>query len=307
MQNMTVAIVIVTFNRCEMLRDLMASISKLEYQPRHVIVVDNASSDGTADFLSQFNNKLGNIELHCIKSNTNLGGSGGFNIGLAHALTLDADWFWIMDDDVEVLPDGLTSLIKYGDKFKCIHGRRYDVDGSEFFWQPRFNEFLGIPLPYLSNPFKEGDVFFTNSGCFEGMFIHKDVVLSIGLPDERFFITWDDAIYGWLASKKFDVVYVNEFVLQRKKPQNQISLGFRHMNGGSPLFCYYVIRNRSLVKIYLKNYGRYSSVGFFLGGCINFLKEVFRLVFIDRSFSNLRAIFSGLLDGLCISYRGYFK
>jgi hypothetical protein len=36
-----------------------------------------------------------------------------------------------------------------------------------------------------------------NSGCFEGMFIHRDVVARLGLPDPRFFIYWDDSVYGW--------------------------------------------------------------------------------------------------------------
>jgi GT2 family glycosyltransferase len=55
-----------------------------------------------------------------------------------------------------------------------------------------------------------------NSGCFEGMFIHRDIVGQIGLPDPRFFIYWDDQTYGWLASRVTTSVIVNEFVLRAR-------------------------------------------------------------------------------------------
>ena len=61
-------------------------------------------------------------------------------------------------------------------RFKSIQGRRYDYDGSEFYWQYRVAEPLGIPIPFAPAGFDESGFKEMNSGCFEGMFIHRDIV-----------------------------------------------------------------------------------------------------------------------------------
>src|SRR5690606_26205228 len=158
-------------------------------------------------------------------------------------------------DDVEVLPDALAKLSPWMDRFTVIHGRRYDFDGTPFYWQARFNQFLGVPLPYSVKDFDRGGYAVTNSGTFEGMLIHASVPRQIGLPDPRFFIAWDDATYAWLASRYTEVVYVDEFVLRRKREQKQVNLGVRHLNDGSPLFRYHVMRNRAYVGRYFEVHG----------------------------------------------------
>ena len=101
-----------------------------------------------------------------------------------------------MDDDVEVLPDGLARMGAWAPRFKSIQGRRYDYDGSEFYWQYRIAEPLGIPIPFAPAGFDESGFKPMNSGCFEGMFIHRDIVAAdrparpallhlLGRPDLR--------------------------------------------------------------------------------------------------------------------------
>ena len=50
--------------------------------------------------------------------------------------------------------------------------------------------------------------------CFEGACFKRSVVQKIGLPDARFFIYWDDALYGYLASKVTQPILIPDFVLQ---------------------------------------------------------------------------------------------
>ena len=61
-------------------------------------------------------------------------------------------------------------------RFKSIQGRRYDYDGSEFYWQYRIAERMGIPIPFAPAGFDESGFKPMNSGCFEGMFIHRSIV-----------------------------------------------------------------------------------------------------------------------------------
>lgn len=63
------------------------------------------------------------------------------------AYDLGATWLWLMDDDVEVLPDGLRRMGVWAERFHHVQGRRYDYDGSEFYWQYRLSIALGIPIP----------------------------------------------------------------------------------------------------------------------------------------------------------------
>jgi hypothetical protein len=121
-----------------------------------------------------------------------------------------------------------------------------------------------------------------NSGCFEGMFIHRDIVGRIGLPDPRFFIYWDDQTYGWLASRITTSVIVNEFVLRRTREIKQWDMGIRHMNASSNAYRYYIMRNRAIIKRY-RSLGVYNPVLFGFGTALTFGKELIRLLFVERT------------------------
>jgi rhamnopyranosyl-N-acetylglucosaminyl-diphospho-decaprenol beta-1,3/1,4-galactofuranosyltransferase len=292
-----IVIAIVTFNRSALLKGLLASAAAMNTQADRIVVIDNASTDDTdevvASAMADF--KPGQLVHHRMETNT--GGAGGFSEGTKVALENGADWVWLMDDDVEILPDALERFAPWMARFHCIHGRRYDVDGSPFYWQAKFNNFLAVPLPYGRNAFTDEGFAITNSGTFEGMLIHADVVRQIGLPDPRFFISWDDAVYAWVASQVTDVVYVDAYVLQKKRDQKQISLaGIRHFNDSSPLARYHVMRNRAYVAKYFEAHGQLNRLGFAIGTFLTFAKEIFRLVAVDHTLKGTGDLVRGMRD-----------
>ena len=75
-------------------------------RPDAVIVVDNASTDGTADAVRALDS---DVILHELERNT--GGAGGFAYGIAAALRSAADLIWLMDDDTVPEPDALAALL----------------------------------------------------------------------------------------------------------------------------------------------------------------------------------------------------
>ncbi|MEC5178914.1 glycosyltransferase [Arthrobacter sp. CG_A4] len=284
--------VVVTYNRADFLQNLLDSFSRLTTRPDRIIVVDNASSDHTAEVVSRAT-AAGGPPIQYERLPANVGGSGGFSRGVELALEGGAEWLWMMDDDVEVLPGAIEALDKFTPDYSCLIGRRYDAAGKPFFWQHRFVEALGVFLPVRGDVFRRSDVFPTNVGNFEGMLIRASLARDIGLPDPRFFITWDDLIYGWLAAQQTPVVYVNAFVIKKVRAQRQVDLGVRHLNDSSDLSRRYVMRNRGHVAQYLRAHGKFNRPGFGAGTALTYLKELVRLVLVERTLKGAGALWQG--------------
>lgn len=292
---MQVTIIVVTFNRSSYLSQLLDTIAAMTVPASRVIVVDNASTDDTSEVVR--NSSLPASVLRYERLDKNTGGAGGFSAGMAFALDEGADWIWIMDDDVEVVPDALASLKPWADKYKCLHGRRVEADGRPYFWQHRMNVSLGVPRPTTADPFSARDFAVANVGCFEGMLIHRDVVNRIGLPDPRFFITWDDTVYGWLASQYTEVGYVNETVLRRARPLKTVGLARHQVNTANDLFRFHLLRNRAYLAKYFALYGSFHRGQFAIGTAFTVAKELYRCLFAERSLKGVRPLLQGLWAG----------
>ncbi|MFT4236048.1 MAG: glycosyltransferase [Microbacterium sp.] len=294
-------IVAVTYNRSHLLSKLLASIAVMDPKPGHVVIIDNKSTDDTTEVVEAASRSLslskGGTEIVYRRLDENTGGSGGFSAGMQTAYELGSTWIWLMDDDVEVLPDGLARMGAWAPRFRSVQGRRYDYDGSEFYWQYRLSIPLGIPIPFAPAGFDASGYREMNSGCFEGMFIHRDIVRQIGLPDPRFFIYWDDSVYGWLASLKTPSAIVDEFVLRRTREVKQWDMGVRHLNASSNAYRYYIMRNRGIMKHYFAANGAYRPVRFRLGSALTFIKEIIRLVAVEHTVRGTSNLFRGVRDG----------
>jgi rhamnopyranosyl-N-acetylglucosaminyl-diphospho-decaprenol beta-1,3/1,4-galactofuranosyltransferase len=106
-----VVAVVVTWNRLELLRESLAAVLGQSRAPDAVIVVDNASTDGTADAVRT---GFPAVRLATLAQNT--GGAGGFAYGLALALADGADLVWLMDDDTVPEPGALRALLAARDQ-----------------------------------------------------------------------------------------------------------------------------------------------------------------------------------------------
>nr|WP_269440129.1 glycosyltransferase [Arthrobacter sp. zg-Y769] len=285
-------IVITTFNRSGYLSGLLDSVKALDPAPAAVVVVDNASTDATPQVLAAARAGFP-VPLSVLRLEENTGGAGGFAAGVEAALASGAQWLWLMDDDVEVLPGAVAALRKWTGSYDCIHGRRFDAGGAPFFWQHRFVPFLGLHLPVRGNVFRDSPVFDTNVGCFEGMLISAAQVRRIGLPDARYFINGDDVVYGWLASLDRPVAYVNDFVIRKVRVQRQIDLGIRHLNDSSDLGRFTAMRNRGYTARYLQVHGQYRRYGFALGTFLTAGKELLRLVAVERTLRGAGRLWAG--------------
>jgi GT2 family glycosyltransferase len=101
-----VVAVVVTWNRAVLLVDCLDALAAQSRPVDRVVVVDNASTDGTAHVLDP----RGDVEVVRLRHNT--GGAGGFAAGLAAAVGAQADLVWLLDDDTIAQPDTLAELLR---------------------------------------------------------------------------------------------------------------------------------------------------------------------------------------------------
>lgn len=293
------AIVIVTYKRQGLLQGLFDSICELTVAPWRIVVVDNENSEKTAALVAAFAERVRDlwgdttddpdaaggttrVVYHPMSENT--GGSGGFSEGVRVAYDLGAEWFWVMDDDVAVEPEGLARLAKWCNKSDAIQGQRHDTDGGHFYWQWHFSVPFAIYDPFGKSDFPEGkDWRYCNAMCFEGGFFSRRIPQQVGLPDPRFFIYFDDALYGYLASKVCRPIYVRDYVLTRMREVPNAQVGsVRQLNSTSDMTRFHITRNRGYIARYEMEYGDFNPVAYGLGTVLTFAKEMVRLAVVDR-------------------------
>src|SRR3974390_3110914 len=97
---------VVTYNRRALLLEALAAVQAQTRAPDAVIVVDNASTDGTAAAV-----RAHFPAVHLAELTRNTGGAGGFAYGMAQALDGAADLIWLMDDDTVPEPGALAALL----------------------------------------------------------------------------------------------------------------------------------------------------------------------------------------------------
>ncbi|MBB4906935.1 galactofuranosyltransferase GlfT1 [Actinophytocola algeriensis] len=89
-----VVAVVVTRHRRELLADSLKMIGAQTRPPDHLVVVDNGPDDPVRDIVESCP-----VPSTYLASHRNLGGAGGFALGMLHALSMGAEWVWCADDD----------------------------------------------------------------------------------------------------------------------------------------------------------------------------------------------------------------
>lgn len=216
-----VAVVLVTFNRLSLLQDTLDALALQSRRVDDVYVVNNASTDGTTEFLDSYS---GPLRLHHLSMIDNLGGAGGFSIGVETAYRDGVDYLWLMDDDVVPKADCLAQLLAQNDPvMACLredrHGQLVERAGLTYdlkrWWiaNPRRDSIEDLYLNSGSVPENLSLAFAT----FEGLFIHRDVVKAVGWPDPRYFIFLDDVDYCLrIRGAGYQIKLANKAILRRQ-------------------------------------------------------------------------------------------
>ena len=123
-----VVAVVVTWNRRELLGESLTALRAQSHPPAAIVVVDNASTDGTDRFLA------GETGLDVVRLEKNTGGAGGFAVGIEQALTHAPDLVWLLDDDTVPTPDAARELVRSWQAYAEAEGDAPAVLASKVVW-----------------------------------------------------------------------------------------------------------------------------------------------------------------------------
>ena len=202
----TVAVVVVTYDRADLLTGMLDGLAALDRAPDAVVVVDNHSSDHTPDVLAA-ELARGRLPLQVVRTEENLGGAGGFHLGLRTAHAQGWDRFWLMDDDGVPAPDCLSVLMAVDED--CLTSVREDSHGR--LCEQAATRF-DLARPWIIKP-KTGmvedygtraampELVEVENVAFEGFMVRRGVVDEVGLPDPAYFIFYDDVDFAIRARR----------------------------------------------------------------------------------------------------------
>lgn len=310
----SVVAVVVTYNRKDLLLECLTGLSRQSFPIDGLVLVDNASADGTPALLyenglldrlpdesstsiQEFKTRpkfMGMIPTIVLRMKENTGGSGGFSEGLKRAYLEGAEWIWLMDDDIEPDAGCLEGLLAFSEISRCIHPRKYFRNGVPHHWEGYYDLRTGRRVFQDDPSFKKGFSFCTtNTGCFEGMLIHRSIVEAVGFPDRRFFIGMDDSLYGFMAHFHTPVLYLRDpFVIKKA----DAPIGYAPISNRS---LYYGMRNAFLFKeTFDRLVPKNRTVrSFFLG--VKFIDYTLNILQNrDKKVEGFKWLMKGLRDGI---------
>lgn len=255
---MKVNCVVVTYNRLNLLKECLSAVERQTYPVHKIIVVDNCSTDGTAEFLDSLS---GNEQYMIIRPGKNIGGSGGFSLGLKTSVLAGCDYTWMMDDDTIPSASALKKLAEAtgldpNTGFVCSQVNW--TDGT-----PHVMNKVALIEEHGEPPTaSDGKLSACRCKCctFVSVLVNTQAVLRVGLPIKEFFIWCDDIEYTVRIFRAgYACFYVAESVVTHKTHSNY-SPHIHEAPESVAWKFYYQARNRC----YLKHRSVKSKLVFYL-------------------------------------------
>lgn len=237
--NKKVVAVIVTYNRPDFLNKLLLVLFGQNLEK--IIVIDNSE----IDYNYNINN---NVVL--IRANGNIGGAGGYNLGIKRSADFQPDFIWLLDDDSIPENNALSELLrKYDDEsttkdvgFLC----------SKVIWGDT-SELCLMNIP----TFKKKDIASNDvmSCSFVSVLIKYSKIIEIGLPYREFFIWYDDVEYTTRLSRVSVGVYCESSIVYHYIEKN-IGANYGYINDKNIVKYKFGIRNTVFCLIKDKKFKR---------------------------------------------------
>lgn len=290
------SVIITTRNRKNIVLDCLNSVLRMNYTNLEVILMDNASSDGTTEAVKK---KFPRVKI--VVSKKNLGIAGGRNAGLKVA---KGGYILFLDSDTVVdinMATELINLIAKDAKIGIVVPKIYFFDEPNRIW------YAGAKVNLFTSRTKNIGVYELDQGQYEQVYevshgptaflCRKEVIERIGDHEEKYFMSYADLDFAIRAKKNgFRVLFAPKAKLWHRIATGQDRNSIRDLLGTFPPRAYYFARNRF---IFMKRHAKKLNFMIFL---ILFTPGLFLYyttkIILCREWKYLRMYLLGLVDGL---------
>jgi rhamnopyranosyl-N-acetylglucosaminyl-diphospho-decaprenol beta-1,3/1,4-galactofuranosyltransferase len=184
-----VTAIIVSRDRIEDLRCTVAAVTAQAAQADlSVIIVDSSLTHHAA----QIEEIAAGPHTTLLRSAVNLGGAGGFALGLLSAIAAGAEWIWLMDDDGRPMGADVLSCLLHEAAVRGLDAVAPIVIDAEDPAQFAFPYLVGHRYVFRRDAIAHGAFLPAHAHLFNGLLIRAQSIFKIGLPDLRLFIRGDE-------------------------------------------------------------------------------------------------------------------
>jgi len=285
-----VCAILVSRNRKSLLRETLFALANQTRPPQAIVVVDNASTDGTPLMLAR---QFPHVAVLAMPRNT--GSAGGYHVGIRWALQQGFDWVWTLDDDSVPQPGALAALLHCHERFSP--DRRPCLLASKVLWTDGSLHPMNVQKPKLY----DADLQFTAAEqgamsirftSFVSMLVHRRLIEAHGLPIAGYFLWNDDVEFSARLLRHEFGVMVPDSIVVHKTPSKHVpatSIGGKY---------FYEVRN----KLWIIRHSSAFSRGEKWWMAKSLLRRTWRHLRQSRfSRQSASAIARGLAAGLCSS------
>ena len=246
-----------TFNDEDVIAQSVRAIAAQTRPVDEILIIDNASTDGTLDVELP-------VAVTLIRNEVNLGTSGTVHMGLQYGLEHGYDWVWIFDADSAPRPDALEKLLALFDELPEESGGRILYLCSVAFDKSTGEWHSGLLFTRHGStrawPAVEGGPCECAVAIWSGCLYRLDAVRRLGLPRSDYVLDWGELDYGFRAMRSGYVSYLVPASVMDHNIRGVAS--FRHVLKSlgpfkfsiletSPPRCYYYVRNWVYFWIYV--------------------------------------------------------
>jgi len=292
-----VAAVVLNYKAVEDTKNCVHSLKECGYPNLEIVLVDNASQDGSAEDLARTF-----PDLPLLVQTTNLGYAGGNNAGIRHALGMNVDHILISNDDVLVekgFLDRMVDIMEGDTNVGVVSPKVFRASSrvEVMAGMGEFNRWLctgtdrGRDQEALRSATLECDVDYIPGVLF---LARREVFETLGLLDERFFMYFEDVEFSRRVTTRYRMVYTARSVAFHKGGAGR---GWRNY---SVLYLYYHTRNRIWVftdeswgyRLYVILFTLTNALAKAAAVSLNFLSDPRKVI------RQWNALYDGFVDGL---------
>jgi hypothetical protein len=288
-----VSVIITVWNQVEHTIACLETIAQQDYGDLSVLVVDNGSTDDT---IQQVSSNHPSVEILMLPEN--LGPTRGYNTGFRHALEQGTDLVFLLNNDTLLAPNCISELIKEVRKspdIGLVMPKIYYADDPNRIWsiggkENKWNYEVQRPAENKIDNGQWDEPADIDDAPFTAVLLTREVLEKVGLPDEGFFLYYEDRDY----SRRMQDAGYRLRLAPAAHMWHKVSMSSG--GSGSPSERYWMAR--SGVQFFQKNVGMRSRWFIVIPWrTASALRTTFRLARQGR-FDSIKAYWLGLWHGI---------